>query len=797
MPSPFDTRTIAQLRAESPAAPLTGAELLELVQGGLSVGGTVQQLFDWFNLSSGTNETIDDRVAALLTAGSGITLTYNDVANTLTLSTVPASIDEAVDDRVAALLTAGTGITLTYNDVANTLTITNPPVSIDETVDDRVAALLTAGTGVTLVYNDVANTLTISSPPVSIDEAVDDRVAALLTAGTNITLVYNDVANTLTISSSGTPVYTPPFSTLDTALAQAPAGISGMEVTGRRVSADGGHGLLAVYPSAGSLPAGIPASSVFTLADTVRKARWIEKSLRLEHFDGRANDVTYDNKQAFIDMIKEWEWRGGGRIDLKEGATYRMQNTAHPAGNYVIYEVNNLRGGIFNHNGARIDWQSTFSDPVTSGAVFIQLLRVKNCVDTRVWLPEITQTNDTGLSAGLDRGMCPLGIGMGCHGIDAETKLTSGGWAGVVIGWGAEGDQVRANQPTNIKIKTKVKNSVYGIAQSGMGIDLEANIYTDKCYRSWLADRPQRARVWVDSTAMRPGSDDVVIGVNANAALSIAENSATDIELHYRCKASSDLNGVSGYILIASGGTPVNVPVLLSGIKVRLDIDSTGRPGTGGVPPRAVRVICVNSHPSPGDSSKAWVIDGVTVTGYCDNFVSGSIIEVSSHIQNAPIRNVTLGGDEGLTLKSTGVTQAIINASYMDGAFTCKNLVGNNTDLVGINFPSDLVDFSQGVRLRNIKSVDFGVGYRCLPAGLFEQWGTVATNGAAINGVPYPKAFRTGSIVRFQADPATDGYADPYNTRHNNDTSGVIYRGVAGGSINFNWRALGQFPGSY
>ena len=31
--------------------------------------------------------------------------------------------DEAVDDRVAALLVAGTGITLTYNDVANTLTI--------------------------------------------------------------------------------------------------------------------------------------------------------------------------------------------------------------------------------------------------------------------------------------------------------------------------------------------------------------------------------------------------------------------------------------------------------------------------------------------------------------------------------------------------------------------------------------------------------------------------------------------------------------------------------------------------
>ena len=44
--------------------------------------------------------------------------------------------DERVDDRVGSLLTAGTGISLTYNDSANSLTITNTNVGIANVVDD-------------------------------------------------------------------------------------------------------------------------------------------------------------------------------------------------------------------------------------------------------------------------------------------------------------------------------------------------------------------------------------------------------------------------------------------------------------------------------------------------------------------------------------------------------------------------------------------------------------------------------------------------------------------------------------
>jgi hypothetical protein len=47
----------------------------------VSGGGTV-----WLLDTAALAERIDDRVAALLVAGSNITLTYNDVANTLTIA---------------------------------------------------------------------------------------------------------------------------------------------------------------------------------------------------------------------------------------------------------------------------------------------------------------------------------------------------------------------------------------------------------------------------------------------------------------------------------------------------------------------------------------------------------------------------------------------------------------------------------------------------------------------------------------------------------------------------------------
>lgn len=190
-----------------------------------------------------TSERIDDRVAALLVQGTGITLTYNDPANTLTIATtITQYTDEMVDDRVATLIQNGTGISWSYDDTANTLTPTISLASFsttnlaegtnlyytaarfntafaaksttdltegsnlyftNERVDDRVAALLTQGTGITLTYDDVAGTLTVATTITQYtDEMARDAIGAALVAGAGITITPDDGADTITIASS-------------------------------------------------------------------------------------------------------------------------------------------------------------------------------------------------------------------------------------------------------------------------------------------------------------------------------------------------------------------------------------------------------------------------------------------------------------------------------------------------------------------------------------------------------------------------------------------------------------------
>ena len=130
---------------------------------------------------------------------SGDILRYNgtDFVNT--------PFAEAVDDRVNGLLVAGSNITLTYNDVANTLTIDSTGGGAGD-LDDLTDVVITGvASGDMLRYNgsNFVNVQPVAAHITDFAEAVDDRVNALLVAGTDITLTYNDVGNTLTIDSTG------------------------------------------------------------------------------------------------------------------------------------------------------------------------------------------------------------------------------------------------------------------------------------------------------------------------------------------------------------------------------------------------------------------------------------------------------------------------------------------------------------------------------------------------------------------------------------------------------------------
>jgi len=191
-----------------------------------NVTGTISSIsnFDTDDLTEGatnlyfTNERVDDRVAALLidSTTSGIDISYDDVSNSLTISTDLSEIIESLQDNVEGLFVGGTGVSATYNDASNQLELAidfsefdtgsitegSNLFFTDERVDDRISALLVdANTeGIDVSYDDAGNQLTLSVDLTEIVESLQDNVQGLFSGGTGITATYDDAANTLALS---------------------------------------------------------------------------------------------------------------------------------------------------------------------------------------------------------------------------------------------------------------------------------------------------------------------------------------------------------------------------------------------------------------------------------------------------------------------------------------------------------------------------------------------------------------------------------------------------------------------
>jgi hypothetical protein len=173
-------------------------------------GSTGAVVLDTDDLAEGTNkfytdERVDDRVDTLLTAGTGISLSYDDSAGSLTITNSATTDTESIQDIVGAqLVTNGshTNITATYDDAGDgaiDLSVTNLPNSAlaNSAITINGSSVSLGGTR-TLTTNDISENTNLYYT----DERVDDRVANLITAGTNISKTYDDSAGTLTLNNT-------------------------------------------------------------------------------------------------------------------------------------------------------------------------------------------------------------------------------------------------------------------------------------------------------------------------------------------------------------------------------------------------------------------------------------------------------------------------------------------------------------------------------------------------------------------------------------------------------------------
>ena len=247
-----------------------------IIKNGLTVGSTeaIDSSGDLTAAAFGTaaNEAIDDRVNALLTAGTGISLSYDDSAGTLTVTGQVGDVTSVVagtglagggtSGDVTLNVGSGTGITVNADDIeidtsvvttlTGTQTLTNKTLTapilngalsgtafLDEdnfASDSNVAVAsqqsIKAYIATQIATKDNTDEITEGSSNLYFtNERVDDRVNGLLSAGVNVALSYDDANNDLEIRV--------PYENIQ-------------DTVGTQIASNGSHtGITATYDDAG------------------------------------------------------------------------------------------------------------------------------------------------------------------------------------------------------------------------------------------------------------------------------------------------------------------------------------------------------------------------------------------------------------------------------------------------------------------------------------------------------------------------------------------------------------------
>ena len=166
-----------------------------------------------------TTEQIQDMLNTFLVAGSGLSKSYDDASNNLTLGLAGESFTSAEKSKLSGI-ESGAEVNLTGSELVTELNTTlnstawqNPLTQ--EQVQDFMSTALTGGnqTNISVTYDDATNTFDFfvtasgGSGGGLTEEEIEDLVAGFIINGAGISKVYDDATGQLTISLSN-EIYT-------------------------------------------------------------------------------------------------------------------------------------------------------------------------------------------------------------------------------------------------------------------------------------------------------------------------------------------------------------------------------------------------------------------------------------------------------------------------------------------------------------------------------------------------------------------------------------------------------------